>query len=60
MSSKTKLWRNLQSWLVILVCLLLFLWYARPQLLYSLIFPFQVMEWFFPGIAEMLRALVGT
>jgi hypothetical protein len=60
MSSKIKFWRNLQAWLVTLVSLILFLWYANPQFLFSMIFPYQIMKWFFPGIVEMLRALVGA
>jgi hypothetical protein len=60
MSSKTKFWRNIQAWLVVLVSLLLLIWYANPQLLFSLIFPYQIVEWFFPDVGEMLRALIGA
>jgi hypothetical protein len=60
MSLKTKFWRNIQAWLVVLVSLLLFIWYTNPQLLFSLIFPYQIVERFFPDVVEMLRALIGA
>lgn len=49
---------NVQAWLVTLMSLLLFLWYANPQLVYTLIFPYELLEFVFPNIAEMLRAIL--
>ena len=58
MSSKTDFTRNLLAWLYVAVSVLLFLWYANPQILYSLVFPFELLEWLFPGIASTLRSML--
>jgi hypothetical protein len=47
--------QRLQAWILALISLVLFVWYANHQLLYSLRFGYQVLTYFFPGLIPVLR-----
>jgi len=44
-----------EAFLVLLLSLVAFLWYAKPQLIYSLYFFYQISRYFFPGAIPDLR-----
>jgi len=50
MSSKSRSRVTGEAWLVLISMILVTLWYASNQLLYSLYFTYQIARGLFPGI----------
>jgi len=46
---------RVEAFLVLLLSLAAFLWYAKPQLIYSLYFFYQLARYFLPGVIPDLR-----
>jgi len=54
-SSRRLISERVEAFLVLLLSLVAFLWYAKPQLIYSLYFFYQISRYFFPGAIPDLR-----
>ena len=48
-SSRRLISERVEAFLVLLLSLAAFVWYAKPQLIYSLYFFYQLGRYFFPG-----------
>ena len=47
--------RHLEHWVVLAASLVLVVWYANPQLIYSLRFAYEVARFLFPGLIPNFR-----
>jgi len=54
-SSRRIISEKVEAILVLLLSLAAFLWYAKPQLIYSLYFFYQISRYFFPDVIPNLR-----
>jgi hypothetical protein len=57
MSSKSSNSLRAQAWVVLICMVLVTLWYASSQLLYSLYFAYQLARLLFPGIMPDVGSL---